>query len=445
LKGRPPGGDPGYQSSLNAEVPMRVLLTTIGSQGDVRPLVALASRLREYGHEAGLCVSPDFRDWIESLGFSATPIGPRMRGWLGAPATKPSGSAPQSPEQMRDWAEASLARQSATLTEAAWGCDVIVAAAGRPLVPARSVAETLGIGYVFVAFSPSHLPSPHNGPFGVPAAGQEQPASTPAGNLERWDRHARQLNDRLRVPLNRLRAASGLAPVEEVRDHIFTGRPWLAADPVLSPWPGADGEVFQAGAWILPDERPLDPALEAFLAAGDPPVYFGFGSMRMPDEVAEVVAEVTRRAGRRAIIAGGWAGLSLTAADPDLLVIGEVNQQVLFRRVAAVVHHGGAGTTTAAARAGAAQVIVPQAYDQPYWARRVAHLGIGTAHPEATFTADSLTAALNHALAPAVASRARALAPALHADGAQAAADGLIAAFGDAPADNRGGDIPGAA
>jgi vancomycin aglycone glucosyltransferase len=310
-----------------------------------------------------------------------------------------------------------------------------VAAAGRPLIPARTVAETLGIRYVFAVFSPSHLPSPHHAPFGVRGEGQGQPSS-PAANLELWDRHGRQLNDRLRTGLNRHRAAAGLSPVDDVRDHIFTSRPWLAADPVLAPWPGAASEVFQTGAWILPDPRPLDPRLEAFLAAGDPPVYFGFGSMRMAPEVVQVVAESARRVGRRAIIAGGWAGLSLTAADPGLLVIGEVNQQVLFRHVAAVVHHGGAGTTTAAAMAGAPQVIVAQAFDQPYWARRITHLGIGTAHPGAAPAADSLTAALWSALDPAVAARARVLTFGLDTGGTQEAATSLIAGLGNAPADD---------
>jgi vancomycin aglycone glucosyltransferase len=72
------------------------------------------------------------------------------------------------------------------------------------------------------------------------------------------------------------------------------------------------------------------------------------------------------------------------------MAIGEINQQALFTRVAAVVHHGGAGTTTAAARAGAPQVIIPQRYDQHYWARRIQDLGIGTAHVPSAPTADSL-------------------------------------------------------
>ena len=82
------------------------------------------------------------------------------------------------------------------------------------------------------------------------------------------------------------------------------------------------------------------------------------------------------------------ASLSLLDNDPNCLAIGEVNHQALFKRVAAVVHHGGAGTTTAAAFAGAPQVVIPQIYDQHYWAQRIHHLGIGTPHASGTPTTD---------------------------------------------------------
>jgi vancomycin aglycone glucosyltransferase len=407
---------------------MRVLLSTVGSRGDVQPLVAMASRLRESGHEACLCVSPDLRDWVEGHGFPFTPIGKQQRGMLSAPVAQPARPAPLSLEQLRPRAEATVMHQFTTIAEAARGCDAIVAVAGRLPFAARSVAETLGIGYVFATFSPVHLPSPHHPPF--PVAGQDQ--SSAAGNLELWSRDAERFNDRLRPALNSCRASAGLAPVDDVRSHVFTSRPWLAADPVLAPWPGpAGGAVWQAGAWILPDQRPLDPVLEAFLQAGEPPVYFGFGSMRMPPEVAPVIAAAARRAGRRAVISAGWAGLALAGGEPGCLVIGEVNQQNLFGRVAAVVHHGGAGTTTAAALAGAPQVVIPQAYDQHYWAQRVARLGIGTAHPPGTPDADSLAAALQRALQPGVAARARALSPAIRTGGTQAAAANLIAGLRD--------------
>jgi vancomycin aglycone glucosyltransferase len=122
----------------------------------------------------------------------------------------------------------------------------------------------------------------------------------------------------------------------------------------------------------------------------------------------------------------GWADLSLTDDQPDCLAIGEVNQQALFRRVAAVVHHGGAGTTTAAARAGAAQLVIPQLYDQHYWARRVDDLGIGTAHPPAPPTTASLTSALERTLLPDVAVRARSIATVVRSDGADVAARQLL-------------------
>ena len=90
------------------------------------------------------------------------------------------------------------------------------------------------------------------------------------------------------------------------------------------------------------------------------------------------------------------------------------------------MHHGGAGTTTTAARAGAPQVIVPQIADQPYWATRVAKLGIGAAHDGPTPTTDSLSAALTTALAPQTRTRARALAGTIRADGATVAAKLLL-------------------
>jgi vancomycin aglycone glucosyltransferase len=220
-----------------------------------------------------------------------------------------------------------------------------------------------------------------------------------------------------------------LSTVENVRDHVFTDQPWLAADAVLAPWQRpAPLDVVQTGAWILRDERPLPPELEAFLDAGTPPVYVGFGSipLRDPKETARVVIESIRSLGRRAIVASGWAELGLIDGQRDCFPIGEVNQQALFRRVSAVIHHGGAGTTTAAARAGAPQVVVPQLGDQPYWGRRVAELGLGAAHEGSIPTTESLSAALKTALAPEVSTRATVAAATICPDGAHTAAKLLL-------------------
>jgi vancomycin aglycone glucosyltransferase len=400
---------------------VRVLLATIGSRGDVQPLVALALQVSALGQQVHLCVPPDFRDWIarlrpggKGLGMPVTPIGPELRSTGKA---NPS-AAPPTPEQRRQMMEGMVATQFETITAAAQGCNIIVGATGLQ-VATRSVAEKMGIPYVFAAFCPAVLPSPHHAPPVYGIRGQT-PAPATADNRELWARDAAVFNDSFGAALNSYRASVGLAPVSDVRSHIFTDQPWLAADPVLAAWPDP--------AWILPDERPLSPELETFLDAGEPPVYFGFGSIRAPQGLSQVIVQAARALGRRAIISRGWADLSLVDNEPDGLTIGEVNQQALFKRVAAVVHHGGAGTTTAAALAGAPQVIIPQMYDQHYWAGRVHKLGIGTAHAPGAPTAESLTSALQQALQPDVTARAQSIATVMRRDGALVAAQRLITA-----------------
>jgi vancomycin aglycone glucosyltransferase len=90
------------------------------------------------------------------------------------------------------------------------------------------------------------------------------------------------------------------------------------------------------------------------------------------------------------------------------------------------VHHGGAGTTTTAARAGASQVVVPQVADQPYWAGRMAELGIGAAHDGPSPTFEPLSAALRTALAPETRARAATVAGTIRTDGATVAAKLLL-------------------
>jgi vancomycin aglycone glucosyltransferase len=138
-----------------------------------------------------------------------------------------------------------------------------------------------------------------------------------------------------------------------------------------------DKSVFQTGAWILKDDRPLPHELKVFLNAGDPPIYFGFGSIHAPENLNRVMIQSARALGRRAILLRGWTDLALVDNEPDCIAIGEVNHQALFKQVAAIVHHGGAGTTHAATRGGAPQVVIPQHYDQHYWAPRIQQLGIG--------------------------------------------------------------------
>jgi vancomycin aglycone glucosyltransferase len=298
---------------------------------------------------------------------------------------------------------------------------------------ARSVAEQLGIASVHVSYCPIFLPSPHHRPSPLPGRPLPPDVTDPRVLDEL---NAESYNALFGAALNSHRAASGLPPVDSVRAHVLGDRPWLAADPVLAPWlQPADLDVVQTGAWFMPDLRPLPADLVAFLAAGTPPVYVGFGSMRAPQDIARVAIKAIRAQGRRVLVASGWAGLAPVDDGADCFIVGEVNQQALFGRVAAVVHHGGAGTTTTATRAGVPQVVVPQWGDQPYFASRVADLGIGAAHDVQAPTTESLSAALRTALAAGTLERAAAVAGTIRTDGAAVAATLLADAIsrGKAP------------
>src|SRR5919201_394092 len=203
---------------------MRVLLSTIGSRGDVQPLVALALQLRALGQEVRLCVPPDFRDWVESLGMPVTPIGPELRSTGRASAS----AAPLSPERRRQMVEGTVATQFETIAAAAQGCDVLVGATALQIA-APSVAEKMGIPYVFAAYCPTVLPSPHHAPPVLTMRG-DTPAPATADYRELWVQDARRWNDTWGPLLNSHRASLGLAPVSDVRSHILTDRPWLAAD-----------------------------------------------------------------------------------------------------------------------------------------------------------------------------------------------------------------------
>jgi len=399
---------------------MRILLSTIGSRGDVQPLVALGLQLQELGQEVHMCVPPDFREWIEGLGMTITPIGPELRstGKSNPMAARPT------PEQIRQMMEGTVAAQFETITAAAQGCDLIVGATTLQIA-APSIAEKLGIPYIFSAYCPAVLPSPHHAPPILPMLGDKPVTMTDYSEL--WEKDAQRWNLQWRDILNSHRTRLGLEPVSNVRSHILTKQPWLAADPTLGPWPDpTDQSVFQTGAWFVKDEHPLDPELEAFLDAGEPPIYFGFGSISAPQGLSEAMIQSARALRRRAILLRGWADLTLVDNEPDCIAIGEVNHQALFKRVAAVVHHGGAGTTHAATRGGAPQVLIPQHYDQPYWAGRVQQLGIGTAHMQNTPTVESLTSALEQVLQSDVTARAQAIATKIRRDGALVAAQRLI-------------------
>jgi vancomycin aglycone glucosyltransferase len=407
---------------------MRVILSTYGSRGDVEPLAALAVKLKEFGTDAVVCAPPDddFAELLERVDVPFVPAGQAVKAMIAEVTAKQGDNVgrrlPLEELQLR--ARRIVATQYDAVLSAAGPGDVVV---GTGLMPAacgaRSAADQLGIRWVSVRFQPTTLPSPHHRPYPYP--GRPLPEEV-TDNAALWEYDRETMKVVFGGLFNEHRVSVGLPPVEDVRDYVFTATPWLATDPVLAPWPQpSEIDVVQTGAWILPDRRPLPEALVQFLDAGEPPVYVGFGSMGLQQNLTEaggMAIEAARQHGRRVVVAAGWAGLGLLDDGADTFAVGEINQQALFARCAAVIHHGGAGTTTTATRAGAPQVIVPQVVDQPYFAQRVAELGLGVGHDGPIPTVESLSAALKAVLTPEVAERAAQVAGEISTEGTLVAA-----------------------
>jgi vancomycin aglycone glucosyltransferase len=409
---------------------MQVLLSSIGSRGDVQPIVALGVELQALGHRARLCVAPNFKEWIESYGLECVPIGPDLKKMTGG--TVPGKPVlPFSKEQLQQLADQMVRGQFQVIGEAARDCDLIVAA-GALQIATRSIAEALDIPYIFAAYCPVVLPSSHYPP--PKMNGHYSFSLSEAENLQLWKEDEESFG-KFAAVLNEERAKIGQDPVTNVQHHMFTDRPWLAADPALAPaFPLTGMQVVQTGAWMISEETPLPEELEEFLANGEPPVYLGFGSMRASDQTGRVLIEAARLLGLRSILSQGWAGLTPDDAGGhtrgDCLSIGDVNHAKLFPRVAAIVHHGGAGTTQTAARAGTPQVIIPHNYDQFYWAHRIQQLGIGVyGSLRDDITVDSVAQALRGALEPEVTRRAHEVADRMELNGARIAAERLTDEF----------------
>jgi UDP:flavonoid glycosyltransferase YjiC (YdhE family) len=403
---------------------MRVLIGAFGTRGDVQPLVALAQTLRGRGHQVTMVVPPESQVFVQSHGLEAHVAGMSYEEISRRVA---SGS-------LRDvlgvlpTMRAQVGQHFEVLEPLAREADVIVGAS--VFIAGTSLAERFGKPYVYVALVPQMLDSPEN-------AG---PLLSRGGELPRWINRlswwvTQQLwNLSTLGPLNAVRKKLGLGPTGNVWRAVLGQHPVLAADPMIAPAPREHGvAVAQTGPLLLEDPRPLSSETSAFLEAGPPPVYLGFGSMSdpHPERTTRRLLEAVRRAGVRAVISRGWAGLGAAQAPEGVRFLDVEPHAALFPRCAGVVHHGGAGTTHAAALAGVPQVVMPQILDQFFWRHRTLALGVNPRIvPRYGDDPEPLAEALRRlATDGALRERARQLAKGLVRDGAQRAAgfvEGLV-------------------
>ena len=144
--------------------------------------------------------------------------------------------------------------------------------------------------------------------------------------------------------------------------------------------------------------------------------------------MTRLLSEAVERAGQRAVLLSGWAGIGKIDLPARVFVLDSAPHDWLFPRMAVLVHHGGAGTTAAGFRAGLPAVLVPHLGDQPFWGERVEALGVGPkAIPRPDLTADRLAAAIEQAISdPDMKQRSIQLARKIRAENGVETAVGLI-------------------
>jgi UDP:flavonoid glycosyltransferase YjiC (YdhE family) len=147
----------------------------------------------------------------------------------------------------------------------------------------------------------------------------------------------------------------------------------------------------------------------SWIAAGTPPIYFGFGSwpIESPAETVAVISAACAQLGERALIYSGSNDFTQVPRFDHVKIVGALNYAAVFSACRAVVHHGGAGTTAAGMRAGIPTLILWFWLDQPIWAEGLTRLKTGAGRQFHASTLDSLVADLRCILAPEYATRAR--------------------------------------
>ncbi len=371
---------------------VKITMITIGSTGDVRPYMLLGRELCRRGHEVTVAAFAPFKEMITGAGLTFFHLSGDVVDLM-EHLMKPGAVG------MRYLKEAETAISKVAevllhdLMKAGEGADAIVCNFFGNTV--YSVAEKYGIPCVQTHFFPmdpcSDMPI----------------SSAPFPKLGRWwNRLSYRIGYVLISVLEKRyltawRKENGvsLRRLHCKPDYTCNGHriPAIyATSPLLMPRPACwDEHIHMSGFWWEDTSEGYMPpqALADFLAAGDAPIYVGFGSMVSGDmqETFRMVHEAIEMAGVRAVVATGWAGEQQPDCSGNVFYVDKVPHDWLFQQVSAAVHHGGAGTTASSLRAGLPTLVVPFGGDQPFWGDCVRKAGCGPEPlPRDHMTADEL-------------------------------------------------------
>jgi UDP:flavonoid glycosyltransferase YjiC (YdhE family) len=414
----------------------RIVFATFGSLGDLHPYVAISQELAQRGHRPVIATFEEFRENVETAGVGFAPMRPAMSRFGDKAALMEKLVDPwRGPELMiRGMFMPHLRESYEDLARACRGADLLVT---HPLALAGPLfARKEGLRWASSGLAPMTMFSAID-PSLFPAAGWMLWArklgvapyrwlfSIPRAVVRRWEQPLRAFRAELGLP-----ATDVIAQIEgqfSPRLHLALFSRVLAAP--QPDWPASTVVCgFPRYDGAPPDASTRD-ELEAFLAAGEPPVVFGLGSsavMVAGDFWRSAIAAV-EKLGRRAILLTGTLPESLGIVPPTVKAFQYLPYSMVFPRALATVHSGGIGTLAQALAAGRPQLIVPVAFDQPDNARRAVALGSARAIPFRQASAGAMARELAALLQmPDAAARASTIGEDVaREDGARSAADAL--------------------
>ena len=377
---------------------MRICILTVGTRGDVQPYVALGTALRAAGHEVKLATLGRFEALVRAYGlefalFEESPLSFLER------VIASGGSFLRRAYETKGILDSMMGRLLADALRFAQEADLIITS-NLLIYPGYQLSKLLSvpsIGTLLVPYLRTRV-------FPNPAFCSGRRSLTGPGNLLTYDIFNEAVWQLYRGSMNRHQRRFGFRPLpswgmagQMLRDHY----PFLCAySPSIVPRPAdwSDG-IHVTGYWFLDAPAHWEPpaALQAFLDAGPPPVYIGFGSMTSagPAGVARLIVEALEQSGQRGVVQNDSLGISQVDASGEVLLLNSTPHDWLFPQMAAVVHHGGAGTTAAGLRAGVPTITSPAYGDQFFWGQRIAELGAGPPPiPRKHLTADRLATAI---------------------------------------------------
>jgi vancomycin aglycone glucosyltransferase len=362
---------------------MKFVVAGYGSRGDVEPCIAVGRELLRRGHDVRLAVTvpPDMLAFVESAGLTAVPYG---RDWQALLRDEDFVRMIQNPlsaiREAIEYVAQVAAEKSATLMSLTNGADLLLAGITEQGL-AANVAEYYGIPLAALHLFPPQileLGSPHG---------------SVAKQAEHAQRRALGLPDE---------TGPSARPLEiQTYDELCV--PELAAE-----WAEGDGRRPFVGALTLELPTAADDEVLSWIAAGTPPIYFGFGStpVASPADMIAAISAACTQLGERALICTGPNDCNHIPHVDHVKVVRAVKGAAVFPACRAIVHHGGAGTTALGLRAGIPTLILWNGLDQPLWAAGIEQLKVGIARRFSESTAESLVADLRLILTPQYASRA---------------------------------------